>query len=426
MNMEGYYFSSGIEDTLHNVELMPGDYLLLAIDSVTAEMDYGVTAYQWTGGNLINSTETLELRDPNGNVVDVVTYDDGGDWPTEPDGSGAALVLCDPSTDNSLGSNWIAGVEQSGIFVNGSQVLGSPGLPNDCTPPPPMGYTPYAIGEVNTENTDGVADSLGVLVELTGVVYGNNLRPGGQQFTIIDGSNEGIATFSNDEDFGLTIMEGDEVTVRGTIGQFNGLKQVNLDTLWINSMGNMLFDATVVNVLDEDTESQLVKLENLFYQSHIEAGGALNVTFVDGLGGSYLVRTDFDTGITEDFILSIASESVNVTGIGGQFDSNSPFDEGYQLLPRYEEDFEIIVNTTEPEWANTLRLAPNPVQTVLAVNLPQDVEYVMVHDVFGRLLQTYTHTSNQLRADFSDLSAGTYMLRFVANGESAVRKVVKQ
>ncbi|MEZ4984021.1 MAG: lamin tail domain-containing protein [Saprospiraceae bacterium] len=76
VNLEGYYFSSGIEDTLHAITLLPGDFLVLAVDSVSFEAAYGSAAFQWTAGSLNNGGETLELRDASGNIVDVVTYDD--------------------------------------------------------------------------------------------------------------------------------------------------------------------------------------------------------------------------------------------------------------------------------------------------------------------------------------------------------------
>mgnify|MGYP001798990964 CR=1 FL=1 len=77
---------------------------------------------------------------------------------------------------------------------------------------------------------------------------------------MIDDANDGIAVFNGSNDFGYTVTEGDEVTVRGTISQFNGLTQINADTVFMNSMDNSLFDPTEVAVLDESTESQLIRL----------------------------------------------------------------------------------------------------------------------------------------------------------------------
>lgn len=96
--------------------------------------------------------------------------------------------------------------------------------------------------------------------QLDGVVYGVNLRAQGLQFTLIDDSNDGIAVFSSTKSFGYSVKEGDKISVRGRISQFQGLTQILLDTLLTNGTG-ILKDATEVNFLNETTESQLVVLK---------------------------------------------------------------------------------------------------------------------------------------------------------------------
>ena len=425
INIGGFYFSSGIVDTLPDVALLPGDFFLLAVDSVSFEATYGLPAFQWESGSLSNAGETLELRDALGNVVDVVTYDDTGDWPSAANGGGPALVLCDPSSDNELAASWIAGVQPTGVFISGTQILGSPGAANDCTPPAPQGYTPYAIGDVTSVNATGVADSLGVRAELTGIVYGGNLRPGGAQFTIIDGAGDGIALFSNDDDFGYTITEGDEVTVRGVVSQFNGLTQLNLDTIIMNSMNNSLLAATDVSVITEDTESALVRIAGVTIVDFATAGGGLNVNVTDGTNNT-LVRIDFDTGITEQDISSFQGLSLRITGLGGQFDSSEPYDEGYQLLPRYLEDIEVINATSEPAWAQGLELFPNPVANEMTIRTEVALEQLSLKNELGQTLRTWKVNGLQENIDLAALPAGVYFLQIQAAGEQLVRRIVKQ
>lgn len=426
VDMTGFYFGLGINDTIEAVTLNPGDFLVIAVDSDAYAATYGGTAQQWISGALGNGGETIELRDAFGNVVDAVTYDDAGDWPAEADGSGSSLVLCDPSTDNADPANWIAGVQPTDIFISGTEVLGSPGGANDCTPPAPQGYTPYAIGLISTVNADGVTDSLGTRAELTGIVYGVNLRPGGAQFTIIDAAGDGIATFNSDTDFGYTVTEGDEVTVQGVVSQFNGLTQLNLDTIFTpNSSGNNLLAPDMVTVLDESTESQLVQIEGVTIVDYSEAGGALNINMTNG-ADTYLVRTDFDTGITEDFIIGLGGNTLRITGLGGQFDSSQPFTEGYQLLPRYEADIEIITSVDEPEWAAELKLFPNPTAGQFRLELEQGVQEVSLKNNLGQTLRTWVVESTVFSANVSDLARGMYFLEVVANGERVVRPLVKQ
>lgn len=130
VNLEGYYFSKGIVYIFPALSLAPGQYFLLAVDSLKFTQFYGKPARQWTSGALSNSGEELELKDKYGSVVDYVNFDDAAPWPTSPDGFGPSLSLCDPSADNSLASNWSAATEFVG-YVNAIAVYASPGA--GCT-----------------------------------------------------------------------------------------------------------------------------------------------------------------------------------------------------------------------------------------------------------------------------------------------------
>ncbi len=426
VDLEGYYFSEGIVDTLPAIVLAPDEYLLLVADSAAIDMEFGLAGIEWQEGGLSNSGEDIELRDALGNVVDYVNYMPGGGWPEEANGDGPALVLCDPSDDNEGPTNWSAAVELTGVIISGTELLGSPGAVNDCTPPPPVGYTAYTIGEVTGNDADGEADSLGVRAELTGVIYGVNLRPGGLQFTLIDANNDGIATFSNSDDFGYTVVEGDEVTVQGTISQFSGLTQINLDTVILNSAGNTLVDPTIITELGEDTESQLVTLQGIEIVEMVEAGGGINVTVTpDGGTTTTIVRVDLDTEITENDLIGYMGQVLIVTGLGGQFDSNSPFDEGYQLLPRYLADIDIVESTNEPEWASEVGLSPVPTRELLTVTVPLVVDRLVLVNSIGQQLDEWAVNNNRIELDVQAYPAGIYHLILSGEGGQLVRKFIK-
>lgn len=427
VDLTGFYFSQGIVDTLPSIMLGAGEYLLLTVDSANVSNLYGVTAYQWTSGALSNGGEVIELRDAFGNIVDVVEYDDMGDWPTEPDGGGSSLVLCDLTADNSLGASWSAAVQPTGVFISGTEILGSPGAVNDCTPPNAPTYPMYDIGTVTTNNEVGVPDSINRRAELTGVVYGVNLRPGGLLFTIIDSANDGIAVFSNNQNYGYTVLEGDEVTVQGVITQFSGLTQINADTVWQNSSDNMLVEATEISELNEDTESQLVATAGgMTITTITEAGNGLNVILVDPMDNELLMRVNFPTGITQEFLEGIMGNPVQVTGIGGQFDTDSPFDDGYQIAPRYQEDIQFVDNVDEPAWANEVVLAPVPTQDVVQLQLPVLVERVQVLNQYGQLMATFIQPEQRFVIDANAWPAGMYFVSIQDGNQKMVRRILKQ
>lgn len=62
-------------------------------------------------GSLSNSGERIELRNSAKVVVDEVSYFDGGQWPTTPDGGGTSLQLVDHRADHNAGASWRGGDE---------------------------------------------------------------------------------------------------------------------------------------------------------------------------------------------------------------------------------------------------------------------------------------------------------------------------
>jgi hypothetical protein len=134
--MGGYYFSSGIEYTFPaGFVLGVGEHVLIAGDSVIFEEWYGVEAFEWEGqtSSLSNSGEGLALRTAAGAMADTVFFDDAVGWPTEADGDGYSLVLCDPSADNNLPSNWTLSENATGLIVNALEIYADPGQLSTCT-----------------------------------------------------------------------------------------------------------------------------------------------------------------------------------------------------------------------------------------------------------------------------------------------------
>lgn len=428
VSLLGYYFTQGIEDTIPNIVLMPGDFLIVAKDSASFQTTFGQPATQWaTGGSLNNTGEDIELRDPAGNVVDLVDYRNAAPWPTGANGNGNSLVLCDVDADNNNAANWADATQSSGAVVNGVAVFGSPGAANNCQPAPPVTYPSYTIGQITGFNaTSGVADSVGIRAQIEATVYGLNLRPSGLQFTLIDASNNGVAVFSNSANFGYTVAEGDRVVARGVLAQFNGLTQLNLDTVYRVSANNPLVNPTVITGLSEATESQLVKVLNVTLVDPAQwtnTGSGFNVDVQDLNGNIIAVRIDADVDI---FGSPAPQGRFNVTGIGGQFDATNPYLEGYQLLPRYQDDIELITSTQEASWAADTRVYPNPAtDQLLYVDMPLTCTRALVVDVLGRPCLSQTPASAQFSLPVAQLPAGVYTLVLQAEGGLAYRKFVK-
>jgi len=195
----------------------------------------------------------------------------------------------------------------------------------------------YDIADIHTEDSTGLADSMGVYCQLNGVVLGVNLRPSGLQFTLHD-STGGISVFSFNQNFGYTVTEGDSVSIIGTITQYRGLTEIGPDTLWMTSSNNPLPDPMVTSTLDETTESNLVKLIGWHIIDTMQwtnSGSGFNVDITNGTD-TLVMRIDNDVDL---YGTPAPTDSLLVImGIGGQYDPAQPYNSGYQVLPRYQAD----------------------------------------------------------------------------------------
>ena len=284
------------------------------------------------------------------------------------------------------------------------------------------------ISLVTTENAMGVADSIGTTCELRGTVYGVNLTDPGVLFTIIDDNRNGIAVFTGNPDIGYTVTEGDVVSVRGMITQFNGLTEIIAEEIELLSTGAQLLSPLVVNNLGEDTESQLVTIENVQFVDASEWGGGnsgFNVTVVDGNGIEYEVRIDNNVDL---FLLPAPNDiqGLNITGIGGQFDNSSPLDEGYQLFPRYEEDIVDFTVSTSNVLNTRIDMFPNPTNRTLNIFSEEILDMVRVIDALGRVVYVQENPSQQLEIQVANYSAGIYSVECIKDNAHLTMKLIIQ
>lgn len=129
VDLQDFYFSSGVDFNFPQHTLQPDEYALVAVDSTAFFNTFGISAYQWTSGALSNGGELIEFKDNLDNIIDMVEYDDVTPWDTLADGTGPSLTLCDPSSDNSLPENWTASSTFAAINANNDTIWATPGAP---------------------------------------------------------------------------------------------------------------------------------------------------------------------------------------------------------------------------------------------------------------------------------------------------------
>ena len=197
----------------------------------------------------------------------------------------------------------------------------------------------YTIDQIDNTDADGVPDSLNVYCKVIGVVHGVDMQGSSSavSFTVHDGT-EGLGTYSSVATVAsYTVTEGDEVRIVGDIGHFNGLLQMYVDSVTVISTGNATQTPTVVTSLDESTESELVKFENMTMVDPTQWGSGSSGYNIDITNGTDTVVMRIDADV--DLYGAVAPVGMfDVVGIGGQYDFSSPHFDGYQILPRYQAD----------------------------------------------------------------------------------------
>ncbi|GAA5483379.1 hypothetical protein Hsar01_02610 [Haloferula sargassicola] len=188
-------------------------------------------------------------------------------------------------------------------------------------------------------NANGVAVEAGTVVAVEGVSteqdFGNT---GTSNFSaFIQDSTAGVNIFSSSED--PMLVRGNRFAIVGTVAQFNGLTEiVPLSASSVVALGADVEPAPVTVSLatllenPEDYEGRLITVEALSYVSGTWGLGQ-TVKLEDSSSNRLDIRIQGGS--------SAATEPVypaSITGVLGQYDTSSPYNASYQLMPRDEAD----------------------------------------------------------------------------------------
>jgi DNA/RNA endonuclease YhcR with UshA esterase domain len=209
--------------------------------------------------------------------------------------------------------------------------------PFTFTPMAPPSIPTYDIATITTVDANGEPDSLGVYCKVVGTVFtpdydGNN----GYSFYIQDGTG-GINIFNfSDLSSGYQSRKGDEIRAVGEVLFFNGLIEIQVDSITILSQGNSVGSPTVVTSFDATTVSEFIKIEKVKIVDPSQwpaPGDNANLDIATSTGDTLVMRIDKDVFI-QDTMTTAPTGFIDVTGVGGQFDNSAPYFDGYQIFPR--------------------------------------------------------------------------------------------
>jgi hypothetical protein len=147
VNLSGCYFDGITFIFPQGSMINPGQRLVLGSNTDTNawKVRYpSVSAAGWFSGNLNNTSERIEFRDPNGTLITAVDYSDSGGWPDAADGLGMSLELIDVNAPPDAPANW-----QSSATTNGT-----PGVTNS------LAFTSVVVlNEVMADNVTAVSNA---------------------------------------------------------------------------------------------------------------------------------------------------------------------------------------------------------------------------------------------------------------------------
>ncbi len=215
-----------------------GAYMVLCVDSTAFMNAFGISAIQWDAGGLSNNGEDISLYDASGNLADYVDYNDAGDFPTEPDGFGPSLELCDPNEDNNDPFFWFASIDSTGVMIDSVEIVATPGMMNSVTCLSTADPVVTFTDESNTVMED--VGSAFVGVEITN---GN--------------ANDTEVTFTID--VASTATDGSDYTLSSTTITFPAGTTSDITSLEIPIIDDMdtEVDETIIITISADNNAQL-------------------------------------------------------------------------------------------------------------------------------------------------------------------------
>lgn len=381
----------------------------------------------WFNGDdaivLFKNTDTLD-------IIGIVGTDPGTSWVV---GSGATkeYTLVRKTTVQTGQTNWATGAGEWDVYPqNTFTYLGSHSSACGGSGGGGGGGTTYyparSISQLRGINGLGVADSLGAKASISGVVFTPDFfGSGGYQFYLEDGTG-GIMIYSPADVDSYSVTQGDSIHVFGEVAQYNGLIEFVPDSIYLIAQGATQTTATTVTALNESTESELVTLHCVTLVDSTQwtqSGSGFNVELTDGTN-TYWMRID---DVCDWYAYPAPTGLLDVTGVGNQYDPSSPYDSGYQILPR---DLADIVGCTiglEEPTDRVIEAYPNPASSTLTIQLPQEgLATIQLINALGQVVAHTESNKNQVTMNIEDLNNGLYIVRLTVGDHQRSMRVVIQ
>lgn len=259
-------------------------------------------------------------------------------------------------------------------------------------------------------------------------------------------ANAGMGIFvPTGSNFWAGVNVGDSVEVGGRIAYFNCLVQVSSPEGAFRMLQTArpvqvtTFDsATITGAYDDMYLGRVIRFEgvrefNSFAQGavtgRINAFPSTSTTSCLNQNVDLTVRTLAGSALAGFGIP--AGTRYAVTGVMGRFQSqanpaNCTPGVGYQLMPRFTTDIEVLLSTKSLE-ALGLSVFPNPTVGYLTVNTNQGaLRQISLINGLGQVVRTQQVSGVQSHVSTDGLASGVYMVRIETTQGSSIARIIKK
>jgi len=320
-----------------NATIASGDVYMISTDQADASIQAAAdttlgypSIVHFNGDDaliLVSGTDTVD-------VIGVPGVDPGSSW-TVDTGSTANHTLIRKASITAGSTDWTTGATEWDVYAQNTWTFMGAHTSNCVTvAPAPTFPDVVAISSFSSVDANGVADSLNATKWIKAVVTSIDFDGNGGYSFFVKDATDGMNIWNSADVSGYdTPTIGDSLAIRGTVEQYNGLTELKPDSIYLLNQGNPIGAPVTATVLDETTESEFIQLigfEVVAGQAWPAAGSSANVSITNGTD-TLTMRIDSDTDIDGS---TAPAGMFDVKGLGAQFDSSNPYDEGYQIFPR--------------------------------------------------------------------------------------------
>lgn len=299
-------------------------------------------------------------------------------------------------------------------------------IPDSTSPPiTPVVVQRYTISSLRSVDANGIADSLGVICSIAGIVSGGNLKSNGVEFWFIDSTNSAGILVRQAGFISYSPTEGDVLEVFGVVGQSQGLTTFSVDSLDVLGTNFTLPQPVVISTLDKSTEGGLIEIQNVTLVNPIQWTSTGSNFFVDVTDGSNVHQVNV-LDATTLYNDSVPNGVFNLRGHGSQLATSLPLLYNYFIQPRYTEDL-IFTMSIDNNTLLKIKAYPNPTHKHVTFELSsKEPAEISVFSVSGQKIYHGKIDGGHETLDTRQWTSGVYIARITQSNRMTNIQILVQ